>query len=86
MPADIFIFPKVITTFKGRVLGITDIKKNVTIVSNVMTFYAFDECFVQLFERCNMYVAILKDNSKENKNILLILYVSVLADQAPELY
>ena len=51
-----------------------------------MTFYAFDECFVQLFERCNMYVAILKDNSKENKNILLILYVSVLADQAPELY
>jgi hypothetical protein len=64
MPADFFIFPKVITTLKGRLLDITDIKKNVTIVSNVVTFYAFDECLVQLLEGCNTCVAILRDNSK----------------------
>jgi hypothetical protein len=43
MPADFFIFPKVITTLKGRLMDSTDIKKNVTIVSNVVTFYAFDD-------------------------------------------
>jgi hypothetical protein len=64
MSADFFIFPKVITTLKGRLLNITDIKKNVTIVSNVVTFYAFDECFVQLLVRSNMYVAVLRDNSE----------------------
>jgi hypothetical protein len=64
MPADFFIFPKVITTLKGQLLYITDIKKNVTIISNVVTSYAFDKCFVQLLERCNMYVAILRDNSE----------------------
>jgi hypothetical protein len=85
MPADFFIFPKVITTLKGRLLDITDIMTNVTIASNVVTFYVFDECFVQLLERCNTYVAILRDNS-ENTNILLTLHVSVLEDQVPELY
>jgi hypothetical protein len=64
MPADFFIFSKVITTLKGRLLYIRDIKKNVTIISNVVTFYAFDECFVQLLERCNTYDAILTDNSE----------------------
>jgi len=57
MPAYFFIFPKVITTLKGRLLHITDIKKNELSISNVVTFYVFDECFVQLLVRCNMYVA-----------------------------
>jgi len=64
MPADFFILPKEISTLKGRLLDITDIKKNVNIVSNVVTFNAYDECVVQLFERCNMYVAILRDSSE----------------------
>lgn len=27
-------------------------------------FFAFNECFVQLLERCNMHVAILRDNTE----------------------
>jgi hypothetical protein len=64
MPADFFIFPKRITTLKGRLLDITDIKKNATIVSKVVTFDSLNDCFVQLLVRCNMYVAIFRDNSE----------------------
>jgi hypothetical protein len=51
------------TTLKGkRFLDIEDIRKYVPIVLNAALFDAFDDCFVQLTERCKMYVAIKRGN------------------------
>lgn len=63
MPAYFFIFPKVITTLKGRLLHITDIKKN-ELSSQMWLLFISLRMFCATFRKMQHVCCHLRDNSE----------------------